>query len=260
MSLGRRLRDVGAPVAILVGVLLLWEFGLAALQVRSFLLPRPSVIAAALVEQQAILVKGTMYTAGEAFGGLIIGAGLGLLVALVAARWAAAREVLLPVGVAANAIPIIALAPLTNIWFGSLSQTSRMAIVTVMVFFPMLVNTVRGLVEVDPGALELMRATAASPLQVMWKVRLPNALPYIFTALKICTTLAVIGAVVGEYFGGPTYALGVYITSEAYVFRYDHAWAAIAIACGLGIGSYVLVGLLERVALPWHASQRGGVA
>jgi NitT/TauT family transport system permease protein len=252
----RRLREALPPAAVFVGVLLLWEFGLAAFDVKQFLLPRPSVILAALVDQQAILAKGTVYTAGEAFGGLAIGGFLGILVAIVAARWASARELLLPIGVAASAMPIIAMAPLTNIWFGSLSQTSRMAIVAVMVFFPMLVNTVRGLTEVDPAALELMRASAASPVQVLWKLRLPNALPYILTALKIATTLSVIGAVVGEYFGGPTYALGVYITSEAYVFRYGDAWAAILIACALGIGSYVLVSLVERIALPWHASHR----
>lgn len=250
------LRSGLAPAAVFVGVLLIWEFGLAALDVKQFLLPRPSVILAALADQQGILGKGTLYTAGEAFGGLAIGAVLGVLAALVAARWEGARSVLVPVGVAASAIPIIALAPLTNIWFGSLSQTSRMAIVAAMVFFPMLINTVRGLTEVDPAALELLRASAATPRQVLLKLRLPNALPYLFTGLRVATTLAVIGAVVGEYFGGPTYALGVYITSEAYLFRYDHAWAAILIACCLGIGSYVVVAIVERAALPWHASHR----
>lgn len=252
----RRLREAVAPALVFVAVLLIWEFGLTLLDVKQFLLPRPSVILAALVDQQSILSKGTVYTAGEAFGGLTIGGVLGILAAVVAVRWSSARELLMPIGVAASAIPIIALAPLTNIWFGSLSQTSRIAIVAVMVFFPMLINTVRGLTDVDPAALELMRASAASPRQVLLKLRLPNALPYIFTALRVATTLAVIGAVVGEYFGGPTYALGVYITSEAYVFRYDHAWAAILIACTLGIGSYVLVSLVERVAVPWHASHR----
>lgn len=252
----KHLRGAIAPAAVFVLVLLVWEFGLAALDVKQFLLPRPSFILGSLVDQQAILGKGIVYTGLEAFGGLAIGSILGLLVAVVAARWALARELLLPVGVAASAMPIIAMAPLTNIWFGSQNQSSRMAIVAVMVFFPVLVNTVRGLTDVDPAALELMRASAASPFQVLRALRFPNALPYIFTALKVATTLAVIGAVVGEYFGGPTYALGVYIKSEAYVFRYGNAWAAILVACALGIGSYVLIGLVERIVLPWHASQR----
>lgn len=252
----RRLRGTGPAVAVFVGVLLIWEFALAALDVRTFMFPRPSVILRALVDQQDLIVKGAFYTASEAFGGLAIGCGLGLLVALVAARWAGARQILLPIGIAASSMPIIAFAPITNIWFDSQSPASRMAIVAVMVFFPMLVNTVRGLTQVDPAALELMQACAASPRQVMLKVRLPNALPYIFTALKVATTLAVIGAVVGEYFGGPTYALGVYIKSEAYIFRYADAWAAILVACGLGIGSYLVVALVERLVLPWHASSR----
>jgi NitT/TauT family transport system permease protein len=119
------------------------------------------------------------------------------------------------------------------------------------------VNAVRGLTEVDPAALELMAACAATEWQVLRNVRVPNALPYLFTALKIATTLSVIGAVVGEYFGGPVYALGVYITSEAYVFRYQDAWAAILIASVMGIVFYLAVLLLERAVLPWHSSQRG---
>jgi NitT/TauT family transport system permease protein len=160
------------------------------------------------------------------------------------------------VAVAANSIPIIAFAPITNNWFGSDSPLSRMAIVAVMVFFPIMVNTVRGLTYVDTSALELMRSYAASEWQILRSLRIPNALPYFFTALKVATTLSVIGAVVGEYFGGPRNALGIYITAEAYLFRYANAWAAIVLACALGIGFYLVVVALERALIPWHSSFR----
>ena len=252
----RRLRDAAPAVGVFVAVMALWEFSLAALGVQQFLLPRPSVIFEALLAQQADLSRAVVYTSTEALGGLAVGCAMGVGAAFATARWATAREGLLPVAIAANSIPIIAFAPITNIWFGSENPVSRMAIVALMVFFPMMVNTVRGLTQVDPAALELMDACAASNWQVLRKVRVPNALPYVFTALKIATTLSVIGAVVGEYFGGPRYALGIYITSEAYIFRYPEAWAAIVIACALGIGFYCIVLALERVVLPWHASSR----
>ncbi len=253
---GGRLRGAVPPLVVFVAVMVLWEFSLAALGVQQFLLPRPSVILAALIDQQANLSRAVVYTATEALGGLAIGCLLGVVAAFATARWLTAREALLPVAIAANSIPIIAFAPITNIWFGSENPVSRMAIVALMVFFPVMVNTVRGLTQVDPAALELMQACAASDWQILRKVRVPNALPYLFTALKVATTLSVIGAVVGEYFGGPRYALGIYITSEAYVFRYPNAWAAIVIACALGIGFYLVVLAVERVALPWHVSNR----
>lgn len=251
-----RLRQALPSLLIFGGVLVVWEFGLAALNVQSFVLPRPTVILAALVDQADLLSRAAIYTGSEVVGGLVIGCGLGILAAFTAARWRTAREAFLPLGVAASSIPIIALAPLTNIWFTAESASSRMAIVAVLVFFPMMVNTMRGLTQVDPAALELMASCAASEGQILRKLRIPNALPYVFTGLKVATTLAVIGAVVGEYFGGPLAALGVYIQSEAYNFRYNHAWAAILIACTMGIGFYVLAILAERVLLPWHASER----
>jgi NitT/TauT family transport system permease protein len=251
-----RLRGAGLPLLVFVGVLVLWEFSLAALGVQQFLLPRPSVIAGSLAEQGGLLAQAALYTATEVVGGLAIGCTLGIAAALAAARWRAARNALVPIGIAMSSIPIIAMAPITNIWFTSDAAASRMAIVAVLVFFPMLVNTIRGLTEVDPAALELMNACAASEAQILRKVRIPNALPFVFTGLKVATTLGVIGAVVGEYFGGPLAALGVYIQSEAYNFRYNHAWAAIVIACAMGIAFYVAVLVLERVLLPWHASSR----
>jgi NitT/TauT family transport system permease protein len=244
-------------VVAVIGVLL-WEGALGVLGVKQFLLPRPSVIFASLVSEWGTLVEGLRYTAVEAIGGLAIGSALALATAFATARWVLARETLVPLAIAANSMPIIAFAPITNNWFGSENAASRMTIVAVMVFFPIMVNTVRGLTNVDASAIELMRSYASSDFEVLRRLRIPNALPYILTGFRIATTLAVIGAVIGEYFGGPRQALGIYITGEATLFRFANAWAAILMACALGIFLYVIVVSVERVLLPWHASAGRG--
>jgi NitT/TauT family transport system permease protein len=251
-------RVIGAlpAIGVFIVVIVAWELVLGALGIQQFLIPRPSVIVAALIDQWPVLQKGVIYTGTEALGGLAVGSTLALLAAFATSRWVAARESLLPVAVAANSIPIIAFAPIANNWFSSESPASRITIVALMTFFPMMINAVRGLTTVDPSALELMHSYAASEGQVLRRLRIPNALPYIFTALRVTTTLSVIGAVVGEYFGGPTTALGIYITSEAGLFRYPNAWAAILLACALGIVLYLAVITLERLVLPWHAAAR----
>jgi NitT/TauT family transport system permease protein len=255
-GLAERAWEFAPAVVVFLAVLLVWEFGLLLLGVRQFLLPRPSVIATALVDQWEVLQRGVVYTGFEALAGLLVGVSLGVAAAFATSRWATAREMLMPVAVAASSIPIIAFAPITSAWFSSQSPASRIAIVTLMVFFPVMVNTVRGLTNVEPAALELMRSYAASDGQILRKVRIPNAMPYFFTALRIAATLAVIGAVIGEYFGGPRFSLGIFITSEAYVFRYPNAWAAIVLACLLGVGFYLAVLVLERIAMPWYDRQR----
>ncbi len=195
-------------VVVFVAVVVIWELSLLLLGIQSFLLPRPSVIAASLVDQWPTLVRGIVFTGVEAVVGLLVGVTIGTLCGLAVSRWETAREMLLPVAVGASAIPIIAFAPITINWFGPESQLPRITIIAVMVIFPVLVNTVRGLTNVEPGALELLSSYAAHQSQTLRKLRVPNALPYWFTALRIATTLAVIGAVVGEFFGGPLYALG----------------------------------------------------
>ena len=253
-----RVRDLLPVVLVFVVGIVLWEVVLGVLGVKQFLLPRPSVIFAALVSEWGTLLEGLRYTAIEAIGGLAIGSVVALGTAFATARWVLARETLVPVAIAANSMPIIAFAPITNNWFGSENAASRMTIVAVMVFFPIMVNAVRGLTNVDASAIELMRSYAASDLDVLRRVRIPNALPYILTAFKIATTLSVIGAVIGEYFGGPRQALGIYITGEATLFRFANAWAAILMACALGLSLYVIVVLVERLLLPWHASAGRG--
>ena len=248
-------RDWTPAVVVFVVVLIAWEVSLFALGVQSFLIPRPSVIAGSLVTEWPTLIKGVLFTGAEAVGGLIVGVTLGTVAGLATARWASARELLLPVAIGASAIPIIAFAPITLNWFGPESLLPRMTIVAVMVFFPVMVNTIRGLTNVEPAALELLSSYAASESQTLVKLRGPNAMPYWFTALRIATTLSVIGAVVGEFFGGPLYSLGIYITLETGHSRYPTAWAAIILACAMGIGLYLVAVALERLVIPWQAAR-----
>jgi len=248
--------------AILVFVIFLgtWQVVISSLDVRAFILPAPSAIAAALVENWEAgyqIWPAAQNTFLEAAGGLVIGTLLGLAMALVISRWRLAADIALPVAVAISAIPIIAFAPIANNWFGVLAPTSKMVIAAVLVFFPIMINVLRGLTEVPGSSLELMRSYAASSWTVFRKVRVPNALPYFLTGLKVGTTLALIGAVVGEYFGGLNVALGRIVIESASTLGFEVTWAAIIVASAVGIAMYVLIIVVERVAIPWHASVRG---
>jgi NitT/TauT family transport system permease protein len=230
------------------------------MDLRGLPLPAPSAIVAALVENWASgrwpLGKAAAATLFEAVGGLAIGTSLGVVVAFTTARFATARELLLPLAVGASAVPIIAFAPLMNNWFGVLNPLSKMMIVAVLVFFPVVVNVTRGLTQVEPAALELLRSYATSEWTILRVLRLPNALPYFFTALRIGSTLSLIGAIVGEYFGGSNDVLGRVIVQSASALRFDVTWAAILLAAAAGIVLYLAIVAIERAVIPWHASLR----
>ncbi len=255
--MSERLRYYLPTIAVFFGGIVAWEVLVRALEIERFLLPPPSEIAAALVENWGDLVEAGRTTFVEAVGGFAIGMVAGLVVAFATARYALARGALMPFAIAANAIPIIAFAPIMNSWFGITSPVSKMMIVAMLVFFPVMINPVRGLTSPDASSLELMRSYAASEFDVLRKVRIPAALPYFFTAIKVGATLSLIGAVVGEYFGGATLALGRIIVESASFLRFAEAWAAIVIAAALGIGFYLVIIAIERVVMPWHPSVRG---
>ena len=251
---GRRITDWIPPAVVLVASIALWEGLIRAFNVQAFLLPKPSAIASTFWHTRSELWHAGWFTFQEALGGFALGSGLAILFALVLARWRVLGSALLPYAVAANAIPIIAFAPITNTWFSPLNKSSKITIAAVLCFFPVLVNTLRGLTSVIPRALELMESYAAGQFEIFRRVRIPTALPFIFTGLKVATVLAMIGAVVGEYFGGALNALGVLILSRARVFQFDEAWAGIFLACVLGLALYVAVALVERLALRWVPS------
>ena len=252
----RAVRAQAPAIVVSIATLAIWEVAVAVFNPPSFILPRPSVIAAAFVAEWQTLQVAARNTLYEALGGLLIGVTAGVLTAFAVSRWARVREAIYPIAIGASAIPIIAAAPIMSNWFGILNPFAKMAIVILLVFFPMLINVARGLTQVEPSALELMQASAASDGQVLRKVRIPNALPYFFTGLKVCTTLSLIGAVVAEYFGGSSEVLGRVIVQSSSRLRFDITWAAIAIAAASGIALYLAALAVERVVIPWHASQR----
>jgi NitT/TauT family transport system permease protein len=233
-----------------------WEFGVSFFEIERFILPPPSAIWANFVENFDRLVHIGWFTTSEALGGFAIGCTLGILTALATARYVMVRETLMPFAIAANSVPILAFAPIVNNWFGVDNRLSKMVIVAVIIFFPMMINTVRGLTLVDPAALELMRSYAATDYEILAKLRIPNALPYVFNGFKVAASLSMIGAVVSEYFGGNRSALGVFITQEAALFRFENSWAAIIIACAVGITFYLIILAVERFTIPWHVSFR----
>ncbi len=252
----REARRQFAVIVVAIVLLLLWEGLIAVFKIQQFLLPQPSVIAETFLSVYPRLIASAWVTFQNAFWGFIIGCSAGILFGMISARFISFSKALLPVAIGINAIPIIALAPIFNNWFGALSPTSKIAIVVVLTFFPAMISTVRGLTSVEPLQLELMQSYAASSADVFRKLRLPNALPYIFSALKLATTLSMIGAIVSEYFGGSTAGLGFRIRDDAGLFKYPEAWAAILMASLGGILFYLLVSAVERAMLSWHVSFR----
>jgi NitT/TauT family transport system permease protein len=256
----QRVRFYAPAVLVFIGGIVAWELIVGALNLQKFILPKPTAILAALGENLTSsrfnLLASAQATLVEALGGLAIGTVAGVGVAFATARWATARGVLLPLAIAANAVPIIAFAPILNNWFGLENPLSKMVMAAVLVFFPVMANVTRGLVQVDPAAIELMRASAATEWQILRKVRIPNALPYFFTAMKLATTLSLIGAIVAEYFGGASLVLGRVIVQSSSSLRFDVTWAAILLAAATGIVFYLAIVAIERLVIPWHASMR----
>ncbi len=247
----RWLNSALPPLLAFVVVVALWEKALAVPE-----LPPPSHILAALGALHATLLADTEVTFWEeALRGYVAGVGLAFLVAALCVRFPALRRGLEPYAVISNSVPIIAFAPVVIFWFG-FGWESKAIVVVLLTFFPMLINTVTGLTSYDPLSHELLRSYAASGWTVFWKLRVPNALPYIFNGLKICTTLSMIGAVISEYFPGPNHGLGFRILDRANEAAWDAVWAGVLIACAIGIAFYLAMLILERLLTFWHVSYR----
>jgi NitT/TauT family transport system permease protein len=251
---GKRVQDWAPAVAVFICGIAAWEGLVRGLDVERFLLPPLSDILAELKDNPDTFITAARITFVEALGGFVMGSAAAILVALLLARWRGLGSAIMPYAIAANAIPIIAFAPITNNWFGAIDPESKMAIAAIICFFPVFVNTLRGLTSVRPEQIELMRSYAAGDLEVFRRVRIPNALPYVFTGLKVATVLAMIGAIVGDYFGGSANSLGTKIRQSAGYFDFETAWAAIVVASVLGIAFYAAVALAERLTMGWHPS------
>jgi NitT/TauT family transport system permease protein len=193
---GRTALDWIPALAVFAIGIAAWQGAVSAFHVQEFLLPKPTAIAQAFWTQKDALWSQGIYTFKEALGGFALGSSLGILVALLFAAWRPLAGAFMPYAVAANAIPIIAFAPIMNNWFGLLNPFSKMAIAAVLCFFPVMINTLRGLTSVHPSSIELMQSYAAGRLSMFRRVRIPNALPHMFTGLKVATVLSMIGAIV----------------------------------------------------------------
>ncbi len=252
----RRLRDGAVTLLFGLWVLILWQALVVGFTVPQIILPAPSVIWAKIVASAPTLLADFRQTfLKSVLAGYAIGSSLGFLVALVADRVPFLRRGLLPVANLASALPIIGIAPIMVMWLGY-DWPSKAAVVAVMTFFPVLVNTVAGLSASDAFERDLMRTYAASYWQSLFALRLPAALPFIFTALKINTTLALIGAIVAEFFGTPIVGMGFRISTEVGRMHIDMVWAEIAVAAFAGSAFYGAVALIERAATFWHPSFR----
>jgi NitT/TauT family transport system permease protein len=254
----RRLGVVLPPVVVGVVAVALWELVVRANHIKPYLLPAPSEIWTQFHGSFQVIVRTSRATGLNALVGLLVGLVAGLVAALLTARSKIIDGLLAPLAAAMNAIPIIALAPLFTTMFSATSSVPRRLVVAIVVFFPVFVNTLRGLRRVPDVQRELMRALGVGPWRFARTVQLPGAVPFFFTGFRVASSLAVIAAVVAEYFGGPQNGLGSRITSAAANTAYPRAWAFVVAACVLGLTVYLIAGLLEWLATPWRRSARGG--
>jgi NitT/TauT family transport system permease protein len=256
---GRRRGIVGqgvVPALFGIWILIIWEAITRGAGIPFVLLPPPSAIGVRIVSSIPILAADFQQTVLKAvLVGYILGCGAGFLVAVLADRFRFLANGLLPIGNLVSALPLIGIAPIMVIWFG-FNWESKAAVVVVMTFFPMLVNTIEGLKTAGHMERDLMATYHAGHWQELVKLRLPAAMPFIFNALKINSTLALIGALVAEFFGTPIVGMGFRISTEVGRMNLDMVWAEIALAALVGSLFYGAIALLERATTFWHPSYR----
>ena len=255
--LKQRLLAIAIPALFGMWILILWEIIVRGFDIPAVLLPPPSAIGARIATSVPTLWADFQQTILKAvLIGYILGCGAGLVVAILIDRSSFLQRGLLPIGNLVSALPIVGVAPIMVMWFG-FDWPSKAAVVIIMTFFPMLVNTVAGLASASAMQRDLMKTYAASYWQTLFKLRLPEALPFIFNALKINSTLALIGAIVAEFFGTPIVGMGFRISTEVGRMNIDMVWAEIAMAAVAGSLFYGAIALTERVFTFWHPSIRG---
>ena len=243
-----------------VAFLAVWEAIVRVFDIQPFLLAAPSAIGSATAERAGDVWDASFATGINALAGLVAGVVLGVAMSFVMMRFRVLDELVTPLAVALNAIPIIVLVPVFNNMLSPTTEVPRRLMVTLIVFFIVLVNVTKGLRQVSPVHIELLRSYAATPSEVLVKARIPNAVPYLFTALKIAAPLAVITAFVAEYFGGRQNGLAYSITSSINGGK-DVMWAYVIGACALGLLFYLIsVGLESIIRSPDRVRQTGGTA
>ena len=255
----RRLNDIAIPLLFGAFVIYLWEVAVRGFGVSPVLMPAPSATAARFAASLPVLGEDFVQTfVRGVLSGYAIGCGAGFLVAVIAHRFDFLARGLLPLGNFVSALPIVGIAPIMVMWFG-FDWPSKTAVVAVVTFFPMLVNALAGLAAAGAMERDLMRSYAARPAQTLLKLHLPAAMPFVFNALKINSTLALIGAIVAEFFGTPTLGIGFRISTEVGRMALDMVWAEIALSAIAGMAFYGAVALAERATTFWHPSLRSSL-
>ncbi|MCB1445707.1 MAG: ABC transporter permease [Rhizobiaceae bacterium] len=248
--------QVAVPALFGIWLLIIWEAVTRGAGIPFVLLPPPSAVGARILTSVPTLMADFRQTVLKAvLIGYVLGCGAGFLVAVLADRYRFLANGLLPIGNLVSALPLIGIAPIMVIWFG-FDWHSKAAVVVVMTFFPMLVNTIEGLKTAGRMERDLMSTYNAGHWQTLLKLRLPAAMPFIFNALKINSTLALIGALVAEFFGTPIVGMGFRISTEVGRMNLDMVWAEIALAALVGSLFYGAIALLERATTFWHPSYR----
>lgn len=250
--------SAGVLLPVLAGVLFLglWEFEFfhKIFDLKKYQLPLPTAIAETMKDNFSLLLSYTGYTLAEAVLGMLVGSAIGFLIALAATAWPRWGSGSLTLVAALNAVPIVALAPIMNLWFGD-GIGSRIAIVTATTMAAMAINAYKGMAAIDPLALDLMHSYAAGKPAVFRYLRIQNSLPYVFTALKINATASMIGAIVGEFFFSSK-GLGYLLSNSIKVAKMPLGWSCIVLAAIAGVLFYLVVERLEKVFIKWHPSQR----
>lgn len=238
------------PALGIVGLLVLWWAVVVIFQVKPFIAPSPGAVLQTLYAKREVLLANLLPTAGEALGGLLIGnlAAIGLATLFV--HYRRLQEIFFPVAVMFNSIPVVAKAPILVLLMGN-GVEPKIAIAALVCFFPTLVNSVRGLEAVNPQAMELMRVLSASKSEIFFKLRVFSALPFLFSALRISASMAVIGAVVGEWIGA-TQGIGAMIIQATYNFDSPLLYAAITMSACLSGAFFLAVVALERIVIRWE--------
>lgn len=249
-------RAVLPPLLFGAAFIALWELAVKGFDLKPYFLAAPSTIWKMFFENLGLIWGATKVSGANALIGLVAGTCFGAVMSLLLSRYRILNDLVTPLAIALNAIPIFVLVAVLNNMFSITSEVPRRIMVTLVVYFIVLVNVARGLTQVSPTHVELMKSYAASDLMILRKVRIPNAVPFLFTALKIAAPASVITAFVSEYFGGSQNGLGSRITSNIAISKNAVAWAYVLGACLLGLVFYVVSSLLEGISTPGRASKR----
>lgn len=247
----------GPPIIMFIAILVLWELIIILFKVPNYLVPAPHAIVLKAIELKFSLLKDTAITLFESVLGFILGCSIGILIAIGFVHSRTLELSIYPYAIALKSIPIIAIAPLLILWFGN-GILAKIIVSALICFFPAIVNTVKGLKAVDENALDLFRSLSATRRQIFLMLRLPNSLPYIFSALKISSTFSIVGAIVGE-FAGADKGLGFFILQSSYWLRTTEMFVGIIIISVAGILFFGSIGILERIFLKWHKTDMENV-